>query len=142
MNPHVTSKELSERLKKLGVKQNALHNWVPDSDGKTIHLYASSPFLKVKGKKIVKWLNYTSAFLASELGEMLPSWFVKNGEQYEILIAKVPDITKDTEEWWVYSVNIDKEEKKNNGMNAQHPNLAEAMGLMLEYLLINKLITL
>lgn len=73
---HVTSLELSKRLKELGVKQDSYFNWIRDlkSDFRVYHIIFPE-FTKDKEKY--------SAFTASELGEMLPKKIVINKDSQE-----------------------------------------------------------
>lgn len=61
---HVTSLELSKRLKELGVPQESEYVWDPEGNVPTLHLNLWDPLSGVR--------PHFSAFLASELGEMLP----------------------------------------------------------------------
>ena len=133
---HVTSKELSERLMDLGVKQEGLYVWWVYDDGTESIVGSHESF----DKKLIKTrLSY--AFLSSELGEMLPGKIQeKDGMgSYKLSIEKGDDIWKVEYIYSYYSgINTDylysfSREKK---------ILSEAMGLILEYLIKNKLITL
>lgn len=65
---HVTSLELSKRLKELGVKQESLFYWV---DKKGWALQDRKPiYCNIETCECVE-ISYLSAFLASELGEVL-----------------------------------------------------------------------
>lgn len=141
MHPHVTSKELSERLKKLGVKQKSLFYWkeVIDMDNlPPTLLFRPTNKKESKGTyqgKDGKWEeHFYSAFLASELGEMLSECYVTerrlNGD-YECsqdFVSTAQDGTFKT--------------FPENSAVFFGKTEAEARGLMLEYLLTNHLITL
>ena len=116
---HVTSRELSERLAKLGVKHTGLLGWF--SNGNRYFVYWSDageykidspPFTQVCG-----------AFLSSELGEILKESKI----QYAV----------DGDQWCCL-----KGENLQNGKGTFGDTEVEACGLMLEYLIKNKFITL
>ena len=66
---HVTSLELSRRLKELKVPQNTYFRWLPATGlGDVPSLMPRD----ARGKYPTAWDNGISAYLASELGEMLP----------------------------------------------------------------------
>lgn len=65
---HVTSLELSKKLKELGVKQESEYHWKVFYNGQPPELSRLTP------DRSNKFVNY-SAFLASELEEMLPDYY-------------------------------------------------------------------
>lgn len=73
---HVTSLELSNRLKELGVSQESYAHWVK--------LPSCDPFLTIHREDPIGD-EYTSAFLASELGEMLPEACLLEGTTQVVL---------------------------------------------------------
>lgn len=77
MNNHVTSKEISEKLKSLGVKQESLFWW--DDDGKLCiggeERMGNTLYPETMSGGIYSIL---SAFLCSELGEMMSELTEKN----------------------------------------------------------------
>lgn len=66
---HVTSLELSKKLKELGVEQKSMFYYLKDSEGQ----YAMNYTVWIGGPAAMT--EPISAFLASELGEMLPYQF-------------------------------------------------------------------
>lgn len=127
---HLTSQPLSKRLEKLGVPQVSEFYWQECADstnnwsfGKTTTNYG----LPVE--------NYYSAFLSSELGEMLPS-DIENGKW-------LLTIYSDTNEAWSVQYKYNWIGKQSLPLEETSGNtLAEALGLMLEYLILNGLIKL
>lgn len=119
LSKQVTSIEISKRLKELGVKQESYFYWL-------------NPF-KYQGFEIIQhyeWARnnhheFYSAFTCSELVMLLPIR-VNSGKR------KSPKNT--------YYCNWDFKKGVHHSENAE--TLADAMGLMLIYLLENKLLTL
>lgn len=72
LSHHTTSLPLSKRLKKLGVPQKSLFWWVEYTDG-----YGDKELWSVQDQH-VGYKQLISAFLASELGEMLPDGSEEN----------------------------------------------------------------
>lgn len=119
---HVTSLELSQRLKALGVPQNSIYYWVK---------YWGMPNPKTREPGYVwdlfhkdiddKVNEYVSAYLSNELGEMLPDGFkiVKKNKKFGVQVF--------LEGRMVY-------------MGGR--TMTQAMGAMLVHLLENNLITL
>lgn len=124
INTHVTSLELSKKLKELGVKQESIFSHI-DYGGK-YNVYPTDLFIKKEG------LDYVSAFLASELGEMLPDslfecfdiCIVKNESKYHIAYSRI-----------IMGEDADVEAE------ADDSNLADALAKMLIYLLENNLLS-
>lgn len=86
MESHVTSLELSKRLKELGVKQNSIFSWYfyyveTDQEPQTGFTVEYTPTEKLREG------TDCSAFLASELGEILPDWVysVFNEERWDCM---------------------------------------------------------
>ena len=69
MKKHVTSLELSKKLKELGVKQESEFYWVKNIQGITELYFNGNP---TSAPIYVIYPDAISAFLSSELGEMLP----------------------------------------------------------------------
>ena len=113
MTNHVTSLALSKRLKELGVEQKSEFYWVK----------LGSAFDLVYGKSIYSSSlpeGAISAFLSSELGEMIGSGFdlyCKDGK-------------------WIIQGGMGPTELRHEGSSE-----SEARGLLLVYLLEQKLIT-
>ena len=130
MTSHITSKELSERLKKLGVAQKSEFYWAEymrwKSKGKQMvrakNVWLLDRWGSVNGQGNPTGKEVFSAFLASELGEMLPRYCEVTFRQ------RAEDRVK-------LNWNCDGEFNE-----TEASTLPEALGLMLEYLLINKLI--
>lgn len=66
MEKHVTSLELSKKLKELGVPQNAYWCWYTN-DGSSTLMHNPEGYRSMEDKTF-------DAFLSSELGEKLPNW--------------------------------------------------------------------
>lgn len=116
---HVTSLELSKKLKDLGVKQESYFYWSNAMDG--MWRLENRQFFAIDRRRDI------SAFLASELGEMLPD--------IETIVEKRGY------SWIVYQypAGID-----NGGYRhlEEEKTLQDAMAKMLIYLLENKFISL
>ena len=89
---HVTSLELSRRLKELGVPQNSIYYWCQQEGQKP----AVIP--KARAKRILSWhKEIISAYLASELGEFIGN-SLENGEDKnipkELQTTSIQDIWK------------------------------------------------
>lgn len=111
----LTSLELSKKLKELGVKQESLWYYFRP-------LGSTSEFSI--GMEIERDDEVFSAFTVAELGEKLPRWF---------------NIEKGDRRWYV-NPNIIPETNIPNFHYQADKNLANAMALMLCYLIENKLI--
>ena len=121
---HVTSLELSKRLKELGVKQESLFYWINFEENRPEVCY-------------FRETNFTnthkiSAFLASELGEMLPYYIEydsdKPGDQIygQMEFAKCAD-----GEWWICYFN---------GPTQKEKSMADTLGKMLIHLIEKDLV--
>lgn len=137
MHTHVTSLELSRRLEKAGVPQKSFFRWeVAFGKGSIIwedyhkHSYIDTADVR----------QYYSAYLSSEIGEMLPS------DVYFFTGIKNPKRRKHPQHLHIFHgrnwmVNYTGGGAREN-YTQQSETLADALGKMLEYLLINGLITL
>ena len=130
MKEHVTSLELSRKLEKLGCKQVSKFYWVnePKLDGEPsqdFHCIIRENFPSTS-------VLSCSAFLASELGEMLP-WTVKAGGWcFELELWK--DGSK--KPWSVFYKKIETNENVNlHSQEFSAKTEADARALMLIYLL-------
>lgn len=117
---HVTSLELSKKLKELGVKQESEFYWSKEG----------SVFNPINPKYNMHVL--CSAFLASELGEILPENFGDGEYLYDIHFAKV------LKKW--YATGHDTTKKHYIHFTADTD--ANARAKMLIYLIEQKLFTL
>lgn len=124
---HVTSLELSKRLKELGVKQESLFYWV-DKNGWALQDRKPS-YCNIETCECVE-ISYLSAFLASELGELIP---------YEYIVSKVRG-----EGWFCYKYDGRYNFSMTNifGITIKDKNEADARAEMLIHLLENNLTTL
>lgn len=125
MTPSTTSKELSERLKALGVKQDSHFIW--DGNEMLHFTREDAPFLS----------GYIATFTAGELGEILPStlkdrYFLHFAPPHTAGVWVVWYEDEDGEKMWL--------DKKSGKWHIINPSEAEARGLMLEYLLTNGLL--
>jgi hypothetical protein len=120
MKNHVTSLELSKRMKELGFPQRSIFGWCQNYTRKSgEYKKDSKPYIQYKGSH-----DY-SAYLASELGEWLPN---------EKLM-----IDKDTNDYSLDLFGTERKERKFAGGFCGE-NLCDAMAEMLIYLAENKLI--
>lgn len=141
MNKHVTSLELSKRLKEKGVKQQSEFVYTKPEKLNTFTLRRTSTM----SFKFVEKYNAEvySAYLSSELGEMLPrSFCLKKGEGAYF-------IDYSNEHWEKYWNNYISNFKNNKELTPRDIHQitradteAEARGLMLCYLIDNELIEL
>lgn len=120
---HTTSLEISRKLKELGVPQNGHFYWDVDLEG-------GKPELFSLGQIKPSWLrpsNTCSAFLASELGEILPVVQVdNNGSNWNLKIEHDFDMR-----WRCFYGN--------DGYFSDE-NLANCLGKILIYLIENGLL--
>lgn len=121
MEAHTTSLSLSKRLKELGVKQESQFYW--DKEGELFQ-----PMKFIEDNQYIE----CSAFLSSELGELLP----------DLVGYRLRASTRHFKKWEVYY-----EGKHHPYVDSDYPTFratteCEARGLMLEYLINNKIITL
>lgn len=84
---HVTSLELSKQLKELGVKQESEFRWFPFDKGVRGWQIVRLDYSELKGwryyRKNNKDFDFYSAFLSSELGELLKNNGVTCNWQYD-----------------------------------------------------------
>ena len=114
-----TSRELSERLKKAGVPQKSHFFWAIDGE------------LMSPTDNFNQYIS-CSAYLAEELGEMLPEVITEGSYDYYLTTQKVG-------KWEVgYTNSFASKEIMHKTFEAD--NLTEAMGLLLEHLLLNGII--
>lgn len=138
MDKYVTSLEISLRLKELGVKQKSEFVWgqrkYPDSIRKNSYF---KPDLFYGGEDRLKVL--CSAFLASELAEMLPEVVGKMGEEKHggLTISKY----KEAYAVWYCSAK-DRTSIFGSTLTFFEDRLPDALGKMLIYLIENHLLTL
>ena len=156
MKKHVTSLELSKRLKALGVKQESEFYWV---ESQINHKWV------IERKEMVRLEIFgdsaTSAFLASELGELLPSYIKEKISYWSVFESR--------EKYVIYNLQIIKRDKLYcasyycDELHArksifgeeyerivgylrhkkfEDSSLSNALALMLEYLIQHKLITI
>lgn len=129
LEQQVTSLEISQRLKELGVSQESIYFWrsVSNNTAPEPENWYYSHYLVVSREKVPEQFNnarlrFCSAFTVAELGEMLRE------EESEL-----PTYLSSTKEWVaVYETTLI------GGADTE----ADARGKMLIYLLENKLITL
>ena len=124
MEKHVCNLEIAKRLRELGVKQLSQFQW--NTETKEVEYFA--------GSRVATGSTYAfvSAFLASELAEMLRKAAIKKEAEHLI--------SKDAAVWKSFKVVV--QEEGNLGqivLNSVAPN---TLGKMLIYLLENNLITL
>lgn len=146
MEKHCTSLELSKRLKALGVKQESEFYWV---ESQINHKWV------IERKEMVRLEIFgdsaTSAFLASELGEMLPDYTRELGN-LEIGKCDTDHVSMERQDkrWWNVSYwtwenaytgrHKDLYLERKNSHLQQSETLPDALALMLEYLIQNKLL--
>jgi hypothetical protein len=126
MKNHTTSLELSQRLKELGVPQESEFYWKQATSTRS----EKTNFERIP----TKWYVHNSrgecsAFLASELMEMMPR--IIYDDKGLVLIAH---------EDGTYGADFDNGEKRWDRIPQEAPTPQEALGLMLEYLITNNLL--
>jgi len=127
---HVTSLELSKRLKELGVPQKSIYYWkFPSEDANRVlpNVYGDyKPSIITQKWKdnLGACIIQCSAFLSSELGELLP--FSVEGNKLRI-------IRGETRNWHIWYG------PPTEGIIAE--NLCEALAKMLIYLIEQKLVS-
>jgi len=138
----VTSLQISKRLRGLGVKQESEFYWreIDDCYGLRNELNytnygdqitkCSALGHDTHNHSIEGTVKYYSAFLAEELGEMLPEMIEYNEEKFWLVIKKYEN------DWQVFYNNS----KEQNIHWTDSHTLTNSMALMLEYLITNKLI--
>lgn len=126
LEQQVTSLELSKRLKELGVKQESQFAW--DNRAR----FDGGFDLHNLGARAVAFLSAhnkgCAAFTVAELGELLPVYFYTNKTK--------------TKGWSCCDQQAGSCGKGKRTPTLQADTEAEARGLMLEYLLVNKLMTI
>lgn len=123
---HVTSLELSKKLKELGVRKPSIHQWV---DGEIWDLTMQSDYQTPNTVSQTEWLP---AYLVSELGMMIPDGLV---------IGTVPNLSEDNKitQWVCQSyANLYCDKIPHQVASTE----ADARAEMLIYLLENGLITI
>lgn len=128
---HVINLELSKRLKELGVKQHSYFKWEERESGYT-ELFHS------KGTSIAH--KYYSAFLASELGEMLQPIILSRRTDNYLYLKFMKNNAQDTDIAWLCSYISDHEQLPE--IYSHSKTEADARAKMLIYLIENKLIEL
>lgn len=124
LEKQVTSLELSERLKSIGVKQESHFVWYPGhgDDTQPVRYFLQSTFDSNYDSDFWPLDKAFAAFTVAELGEILPV----HTKSYKVC---------DYPQWYCNSpASKDYEESANTE--------AEARGLMLEYLIKSKLLVL
>ena len=131
LKEQLTSLNPSNRLKVLGVKQDSQFYWDEES-------LASNYFIH---NKDYKWNKRTSAFSVAELGEILPDKLIVERTQKEsgcfLSICKSDYLNN----WRVgyYFRTETNYLKQYKGCEFSNEKLADALALMLIYLIENKL---
>lgn len=133
LEQQVTSRELSQKLKDLGVKQESLFYWHFTEYEDALVLFGDEHTSIVEEGKRHEFVGYVSAFTVAELGEMLPLMLDVDG----FIVSW--ESTKKLNSWSVY---LENGNYKKMSPEFKADTEAEARGLMLVYLLENKLITL
>ena len=131
---YVTSLELSKRLKEAGIEQKSEFSWyhfMPE-DRWEVRWTNNCKLMQFAAKRNKEKREYISAFLASELGEMLPSTIGIEENKYELGL----EIRKVGKFWEINYVWI--EDVDNGGFHdlsgVSAETMSEAMGQMLLYL--------
>jgi hypothetical protein len=127
----VTSLELSKRLKELGVPQDTDFYWCELCPG-VIKLFCS---LCREHRDFGSYEVVCSAYLAGELGEILPTYF---REIFAIQSRRAKHHSETGAEWLCGA----QDDGGNWKIKVESHSEAEARGLMLAYLLENNLFTL
>lgn len=154
MEKHVTSLELSKRLKELGVHQKSLFwhelNNIDGGIGTGEMVYSKDMSVPVYYS-----YGYISSFLASELGEMLPRYIADKdqplsgvkGKQYPLIIECLADDYSSDNKingWRIRygdtKVKVDSEYKLNSAGIYYVGSEADARAKMLIYLLEQRII--
>lgn len=124
LSKQVTSRELSEMLKTLGVKQDSYFHWVYRKGYWSVWNATDDSDYSTGVEQ-----DRLAAFTASELGEMLPEelYFYKSGTLWNVLSLEGSKIADNLPLTFGHG-------------DIAEDNLAEAMGKMLEYLINKKII--
>lgn len=128
LQDQVVSLEIARRLKELGVKQESLFWWV-HHDSLELNPWVEYKPNKTRYRNYGKINRHVSAFTVAELGEMLPR-YVK--DTWELSVCKFMG------KW---EVRYEESVSSTEWLSELQNTLANAMGLMLIYLLENKLLT-
>lgn len=123
LEQQVTSLELSKRLKELGVKQESIWYWVKSNQTAFPNPTLIRDFEYEESKSFAPAFQYQyaySAFTLAELFEMMPMMYVSLEQHSNSYRAGIPS----------------------KGQYGQHENPTGALGLMLEYLIKNNLLTI
>ncbi len=129
LSQQVTSLDLSMRLKALNVEQNSLFTYV-DEDVTSWRLRYTENITESTYEHFNHNSYFVSAFLASELGEMLPD---------EIISSRSKNVWT-SEKLSARCFFEDGGNYPKNSPYGEASTEAEARGLMLEYLIEQKLI--
>lgn len=133
LQQQVTSLEISQKLKELGLKQESVYIWCLDRNG--ADEFDTRLMQNTKNNRITT-LDHVSAFTVAELGEMLPS----NIHQFE------KDDSDPTGKWFSSAKTDDNTwvagygENSTNEVEFEADTEADARGKMLIYLLENNLL--
>lgn len=136
LEQQLTSLELSQKLKELGVKQESLFYY----QGGQIYIRSqhidSRMLIADNGERTLYIPEFdVSAFTCSELGEMLPGSITTDSDYYQLTCYK----GKDTEKYFVYYENLAREDLCKHFAVADTE--ADARAKMLIYLLEQNLLT-
>ena len=123
LEDQVCSLKLSKRLKELGVKQDSVFYWAKQTITNKQILYRPKHIGVHTGKQQESILY--SAFGVSELGEKLPNMIKLKDDKYTYL-----NIQKHHKSWSVSYPDP-------NIKHMEESTLADAMGSMLEYLIVH-----
>jgi len=135
-----TSLELSQRLKALNVPQVSYFTWVKDIwdiykgareevFGEVDELYVLENWKGQYAEDLVKKDTYYSSYSSDELGEWLKSYVDYKAHTWEV--------SHNGREYLCGNILLDEDGVMSSRQNFFGDTLAEAMGLMLEYLIIN-----
>ena len=124
MNNHVTSLELSKKLKAVRIEQKSEFYWRPQTEyGRTeYHLYRNGEFFEEGHNTFGRNPGDYSAFLASELLEMLPREIPKNLDEF---LLGINSYFEDSWEWGVEYLSHGDYETLHF---VHHKSLSEAAG--------------
>jgi len=129
MEHHVTDLNLSKQLEEEGVPQKSQFYWIDMPDGSWF--VADKPFDRDKG-------HFYSAFLASEIGEMLPAFIYTEEGTYDLML-EIIHVGTEWEANYRWTQDVD-----NGGFHnlpeVDGDTLYECMAKMLLYLIKHNLI--
>lgn len=137
LEQQVISLDLAKRLKELGVKQESLVTWVQSTEGDQSYKLIS--FKEFYGAHN----NYFCAGFDDEAHPMYAAFTV--AELGELMKGKGMGVTAHSglgtaNGWWVRGGEWIVEKQQYSHLVHGQENWAEALGLMLEYLITNKLL--